>query len=78
MTEKTLTTVRRGFRFTWHGGEYIDVSGHKTGGPFEVINVSGPGGAIPEFTLSNFEAQLLGVDYAYLRQAAHEHRIGMK
>lgn len=72
-SERVLTTTRRGFRFTWHGGDYIDISGPGTGGPFEVINTSRPDGSRPEFNLSNFELELADVDYNELRSSAREH-----
>ena len=37
--EKKLVCVRNGFRFEWHGGEYINIFKYGEKYPFETIGV---------------------------------------
>lgn len=78
---RPLSSSRRGFRFKWWGGEYLEI--YKSGDPqaFECINMSPAegNGHLPPFTREVFTArldELTKEDYAEYRSTYRETQYG--
>lgn len=71
-----LSATRRGFRFEWYGGEYLEIFGAGVDIPFEVINMSTAEGndKLPPFTSEVFLAKIDALEPEYFAALRHTYR----